>query len=210
MTIGLTIDDVLTTTRTVRRRLDLQRPVARPLIEECISLALQAPNGKNEQLWHWVLVDAPRLRAKVADLYGEALDSYATDPNRPHWRPTTPADHRVAESVDYLRRHLAEVPLLVIPTAAGRVEQRSIVDQANHWGSILPAMWSFMLALRSRGLGSAWTTMHLLRERDVGDLLGIPADHTQAGLLAVGHTLGTDFKPAPRRPPTDVIGWNHW
>lgn len=205
------VDEVLTTTRTVRRRLDLTRPVDRDAITECLDLALQAPNGKNQQTWAWTVVDDPAQRAAVADVYREALDDYATDPNREHWVPTTKADLRVASSVAYLRDHMHEVPALVIASVAGRVEGLDIVEQANHWGSIYPAMWSLMLAVRSRGLGSAWTTLHLRREREMAKVLGIPyEEYTQAGLLAVGHTLGTDFKRAPRLPATEVTRWNHW
>jgi nitroreductase len=208
------IDDVLTTTRTVRRRLDLARPVERAVVERCIELALQAPNGSNQQTWRWILVDDPDVRRKLVDIYTGAMDDYINrhrdrpPPPRPAAAPS-PAQQRMTESVFWLRQHFHEVPVLVVPTVVGRTDGKPIFDQASRWGSIIPAVWSFMLALRSRGLGSAWTTLHLLREREAAELLGVPYDrYMQAGLFPVAYTLGTDFKPASRMPAADVIGWN--
>jgi nitroreductase len=212
----LTNDELLTTTRAVRKRLDLDRPVPRALVEECLALAVQAPNGSNRQPWRWVLVDDPGIRMALADLYRGAMDDYVNRPRAGAQRGDT-VDHsssaaqRMSASVYHLREHLHEVPLLVVPVVAGRTDGGSIFDQASIWGSILPAVWSFMLALRSRGLGSAWTTLHLHREREAAELLGIPYDtHMQAGLFPVAYTLGDDFAPAPRAPLTDVVGWNSW
>ncbi len=164
--LNLSIDELLTTTRSVRKRLDFDRPVSLDVVEECLSLALQAPNGSNQQFWQWVIVDDPKMRIEVARIYnagmehhlrelGEASGSY------PEIDYSGEAAQRMAVSVSYLCENLHRVPVLVIPTIAGRLDKVGVFLQACLWGSILPASWSFMLALRSRGLGSAWTTIHL-------------------------------------------------
>jgi nitroreductase len=214
--LDLDPDELLSTTRSVRRRLDLERPVARELVEECIELALQAPSGSNSQGWHWVVVEDPDTKAELARMYathfdpyiamGEGLQLYPDDDTR------TERSGAVSSSARYLRDHFAEVPLLVVPCIQGRLpESTDTFTQASFWGSILPAVWSFMLALRSRGLGSAWTTLHLPSEREAAELLGIPFDQvTQAGLFPVAHTIGTDFRPAARLPLSDVVHWDRW
>lgn len=209
----LTVEELLTTTRTVRRRLDLARPVPREVVEECLRIGLQAPNGSNLQLYDWVLVDDPEMRRDMADLYRRGLDDLLHAPGREERTspyPDTPAQQRISASVYYLLEHLHEVPVLVVPTVAGRLERASIFDQASRWGSVLPAVWNFMLALRSRGLGSAWTTLHLHREREMAELLGIGYERaTQAGLFPVAYTVGTDFRPAGRDAESK-IHWNGW
>jgi nitroreductase len=209
-------DQLLTTTRSVRKRLDLERPVERSVIEECLTLALQAPTGSNSQGWHWMVVTDPELKAGLAELYarhfdpyiamGEGLQLYDDDDTR------TLRQAAVSSSARYLREHFAEVPAMVVPCLWGRLpETTDTFTQASFWGSLLPAVWSFMLALRSRGLGSAWTTLHLPSEREAAELLGIPYDQvTQAGLFPVAYTIGTDFKPAARLPLSDVVHWNQW
>jgi nitroreductase len=214
MTTPQTFDQLLTTTRTVRRRLDLERPVDRSVVLECLSLAFQAPNGSNLQLYDWVLVDDPATREQVAAVYRAAMaDQRAASARRtgPSVYPDTPAQRRIADSVLYLHDHLHEVPVLVIPTLSGRLDGASIFEQASRWGSVLPAVWSLMLALRARGLGSAWTTIHLHREAEMAGLLGIPYDQvTQVGLFPVAYTIGTDFRPADRSASERAIHWNHW
>lgn len=210
-----TVDDVLTTTRTVRKRLDLERPVPREVVEECLALGLQAPNGSNAQRWRWVLVDDPDVRHELAGIYVAAMDDFVgraqNSPRDTSKRDdTTPDAQRMASSVYHLRDHFHEVPVLVVPTVAPRTDRASMFNQASVWASIIPAIWSFMLALRSRGLGSAWTTLHLHREREAAELLGIPDTQMQAGLFPVAYTIGDEFKPAPRRPLSDVASWNRY
>ncbi len=209
----LTPDELLTTTRSVRRRLDLTRPVDRRVVEECLRLAFQAPNGSNLQLYGWVLVDDPEVRAAMAAVYRagmqDQIDAGAT--SRGADPPAAPPRSAMTASVLHLRDHLAEVPVLVVPTIADRLDGASIFAQASLWGSVLPAVWSFMLALRSRGLGSAWTTVHLHREQEMADVLGIPfSSVTQAGLFPVAYTLGASFRPADRARSEASIHWNHW
>jgi nitroreductase len=213
MDLDLSPRELLTTTRTVRKRLDLDRPVEREVVEECLQLAFQAPNGSDQQTWGWVLVDDPDTRAKMAGIYHGALQDYV---NRPRTKkadarpPQTPKQQRMTESVMYLMEHLHEVPLLLVPTFHGRCENGTVFDQASRWGSIAPGIWSFMLALRLHGMGSAWTTLHLHREREMGELLGIPETETQAGLFPVAYTIGTDFKPADRSASAARVHWNRW
>jgi nitroreductase len=216
---SLGIDDVLTTTRAVRKRLDLSKPVPRTLVEECLELALQAPNGSNSQPWRWILVDDPDVRRDLAGIYVAAMDDYVNRPRTGRASGdkvdySTADAQRIGASVYYLREHLHEVPVLMVPVVANRTdgaERSSLFDQASIWGSILPAVWSFMLALRSRGLGSAWTTLHLHREREAAELLGIPHEtHMQAGLFPVAYTIGDDFGRAARAPVADVVAWNRW
>jgi nitroreductase len=205
MTLGLTADELLTTTRAVRRRLDLTRPVDRSVVTECLQMALQAPSGSNRQQWQWVFVDDAAKKQELADLYRSVFAKMYT----PDIKGAMPAESvRVWDSASYLAEHFHEVPIILIPCQNGRPEGQ---NQASYWGSLLPAVWSFQLALRSRGLGSAWTTMHLNKEREAAEILGIPYDEcAQGGMFPIAYTLGTDFKLAPRRPLDDVVHWNEW
>jgi nitroreductase len=194
-------DHLLTTTRSVRKRLDLGRAVDPRIIQQCIDIAIQAPNGGNMGRYHFVVVTDPAKRARIAEAYGRAFAAFTT--------PTRYAPGVLA-SAAYLAEHLHEVPVHIIPCIEGRVEDKGLFAQATRYGSILPAAWSLMLALRARGLGSAWTTLHLLYEKEVAELLGIPADVTQAALLPVAYFIGDDFKPASRVPGRDCTYWDTW
>lgn len=201
------VDRLLTTTRTVRRRLDLTRPVEPEVIEEAIEIAIQAPTGSNRQNWRFVVVTDPDKKKAVADVYRRAFEAYAGP--RPARAPSTPGE-RITASAWYLSDHMHDVPVLVIACIEGRVENQGPAAQASLYGSILPSAWSLMLALRARGLGSAWTTLHLTREKEVARFLGIPDSVTQAVLLPVAYYEGKDFQPAPRRPGREVTYWNSW
>ncbi len=201
------IDHVLTTTRSVRRRLDLSRPVEPQVIEEAIEIALQAPTGSNQQNWRFMVVTDPAKKKAVADLYRRSFERYAGA--RPSQTPSTPGQ-RIAVSAWHLSDHMHKVPVLLIACIEGRATDPSPAAQAGLYGSILPSSWSLMLALRARGLGSAWTTLHLVREKEVAQLLGIPDSVTQAVLLPIAYYTGTDFKPAPRRPGRELTYWNTW
>lgn len=205
------VDRLLTTTRAVRRRLDLSRPVERDVIGECLGIALQAPSGGNTQPWRWLVVDDPGLRTGIADLYREAYGPYIAAQKELVAATGRDAAGPILRSSDYLAEHLHEVPLFVIPCLLNRLpESPSVADTAGFYGSILPAVWSFMLALRSRGLGSAFTTLHLHREREAAALLGIPDTVTQVALIPVAYYTGEDFKPAPRQPVEKVTYFNGW
>ncbi len=204
-------DRLLTTTRAVRKRLDLTRPVERDVILDCLRVATQAPSGGNTQIWRWLVVDDPGVRAGLADLYRRSYAPYMAAQKAAIEEVGRTDMGGILDSSDYLAEHLHEVPVHVIPCALGRLpEQPSTADMAGLYGSMVPAAWSFMLALRSRGLGSAWTTLHLVYEAEANELLGIPDTVTQVALIPVAYYTGADFKPASRRPAEDVTYWNGW
>lgn len=217
--LNLSPDELLTTTRSVRRRLDFERPVQLSLIRECLSLALQAPTGGNAQGWHFVVVTDQAKKQALGDLYRRAWAIYLQMPqNQPARLPADPGIRatmqRVKNSADYLAEHLHQAPVLVIPCVRGRVEHapaQAVFAQASIYGSILPAAWSFMLAARSRGLASCWTTVHLMFEAEAAQVLGIPHDKvTQAALIPVAHPTDTEFKPAARKPLDAVLHIDAW
>ena len=200
------IDQLLSTTRSVRRRLDLQRPVDVDVVLACLRLAVQAPTASNSQHWRWVVVTDSAKRAAVAELYRQGGRDYLVGRAADSEGQTK----RVFESAVYLLEHMHEVPVLVIPCLLGRAEGKTPGEVAAFYGSIIPAAWNFVLALRARGLGTTWTTLHLRRERQVADVLQIPEDVTQVALLPVAHTLGLEFKPAVRPPVEEITFWDSW
>lgn len=214
--LELSADEVLTTTRAVRKRLDLSRPVEQEVIEDCMRVAIQAPSGRNRQQWDFIFVRDRGLRAQVADIWRRGLVSgYGAGEGPVPTRMDFGSDEwaRIGSSLDHLATHLHEVPLLLIPCL--RISDRSILDdirgQAGSWGSVLPAFWSFMLAARERGIGTAWTTAHLSYEEEMADLLGIPFyTVVQGGLTPVAYTIGTDFKPGPRADAAAFTHWDRW
>lgn len=201
------IDQVLTTTRAVRRRLDLGRPVPREIVLECLRLAIQAPTGGNAQGWRWLVVDDADKRAALAALYRRRAEPYLGG-----YRNLAPdAPNAVLDSSEYLTEHLHEVPVFAIPCLLGRLSATpSNEEAAGFYGSILPAVWNLQLALRSRGLGSVFTTLHLAYEHEAGEILGIPDTVTQAALIPIAYTVGDDFQPARRRPVEEITYWNAW
>ena len=205
--LELSPDALLSTTRAVRRRLDLARPVAPELVEECVRLAVQAPTSSNTQTWHFVVVTDPGRRAALAELYRRGFLTYnGTTPD-----VVVPGESPADASSRYLAAHLHEVPVHVLPCVTGRPEGATTPDLAVLYGSIVQAGWSFQLAARARGLGSVWTTYHLDHEREAADILGIPYDEvTQVSLLPVAHTIGTEFRPARRRPLDEVLHRETW
>jgi nitroreductase len=209
MLLDLTPDDLLATTRSVRRRLDLTRPVEREALEDCLRLAQQAPTASYAQNWHFVVVTDPERRAALGELWRSVAGPYLE-----RRVAAAAADERVArisDAVRYLAEHLHQVPVHVIPCVEGRTDHAPVVAQASRWGSIIPAAWSFMLAARARGLGTVWTTFHLRHEREAAELLGIPFDQVmQAALIPVAYTVGTDFRPAIRAPLETMAHWDRW
>jgi nitroreductase len=202
-----TVDQLLSTTRSVRKRLDLTRPVGRDVILECIQLAMQAPTASNTQDWRWLVITDADKRAAIAEIYrsiGAEYLAYAAN------EASDPQTKRVYQSAMSLTETLADVPVHVIPCLNTRIETAEPGIAAAAWASIIPAGWSFLLALRSRGLGSVWTTMHLFKEKEVAELLGIPPTVTQAALFPVAYTIGTDFRPAARPPAESITYWDGW
>ncbi len=216
--LDLTLDELLATTRAVRKRLDLSRPVELELVRECIDLAVQAPTGGNSQQWHFVVVTDAEKRKALADLYRQSYTATYGNAAAANAQPSSAqnaerarAQERVLSSSQYLAEHMHEVPVHVIPCIKGRYDGVPSNVQAGVWGSILPAVWSFMLAARARGLGTVWTTLHLAYEKEAAAVLGIPYETiTQSSLIPIAYTLGTDFKPGPRKPLDKVIHMNEW
>src|SRR3954470_16355721 len=194
--LPLTTDELLSTTRTVRKRLDFSRPVEREAIEECLEIAHQAPTACNMQNWHFVVVTDLTKRAELGAIYRKGWELYLPMPfsvsNLSFDNPSHQAmQGRVGDSAQYLADNIEKVPALVIPCFTGRVENQGNAIQAAMWGTIAPAAWNFMLAARARGLGTAWTSVHLFYEEEAAGVLGIPyADVTQACLIPVAHTIG--------------------
>jgi nitroreductase len=208
----VTPDELLTTTRSVRKRLDLDRPVPLELVRECLEIALQAPSGSNRQTWHWLVITDADQRAALGELYRLAVEEYLQspgaagklyrdDPERAH------VQTRVGDSVAYLGQHMRDVPVLVVPCLQTTLQAG---NQAGTWGSILPAVWSYMLAARSRGLGTAWTTLHLAHEAEAAEILGLPEDVHQAAMIPTAYYTGTGFKPAARLPLDRVLHLDRW
>ncbi|MFB8302801.1 nitroreductase family protein [Kitasatospora purpeofusca] len=223
--VPATPDELLTTTRSVRLRLDLSRPVDLDQVRECVEIALQAPNGGNTQRWHWLVVTEAGLRKRIAEVYRRSFEA--------RYPPTAAAGEAAAGGVPtggapvggasaggvsdrmlaggrHLAEHLHEVPVLVIPCLELGSRPLTAANQAGVWGSLLPAAWSYMLAARARGLGTAWTTVHLDAEQEVADLLGLPGDVRQGALIPTAHVLGDGFGPAPRRPVDSVLHLDGW
>jgi nitroreductase len=216
--LDLSIDEVLTTTRAVRKRLDFSRPVEPELIRECLALAVQAPTPGGMQNWHFLVVTGSAERAALAAIYRKSTQAPGGQQDMfKHLLAAAASPEEVADltrmfaPARYLTDHLHEVPVHVIPCTLGRAENLSGAALAGHWGGIWPATWSFMLAARSRGLGTVLTTLHLDFEQEAADVLGIPYEGVmQVGLIPVAYTLGTTFKAAVRKPLEDVVHWDRW
>jgi nitroreductase len=198
-----TVDHLLSTTRAVRKRLDLTRPVPPEVILECLRLAIQAPTGSNAQRWRWLVVTDQDTRAAIGELYRNPRRAPTSTTREPDVAPS-PQQQRVADSARYLTEHVHEVPVLVVPCTED-------AGGAAGWApSIYPAVWSFQLALRSRGLGSCITTVHLFRRDEAAALLGVPDGYEQACLLPVAYFTGETFRPAVRRPVEEITYWDRW
>jgi nitroreductase len=215
--LGLSVEQVLTTTRAVRTRLDLKRSVEPDVIRRCLELALLAPSGSNKQSWHFLVVMDAERRAGIAEVYRKAFADYEASPmNSSRLFADDPArsaeQQKVFGSAAYLAENMHRVPCLLVPVVVGRAETMTNSHrQANFWAGIIPAMWSFMLAARERGLGSSLTTMHLRYENEVAAVLDIPmAEYTQAALIPVAYTIGTTFKPGPRQPLDEQLHLDRW
>ncbi|MCY3794607.1 MAG: nitroreductase family protein [Gammaproteobacteria bacterium] len=219
--LGLTNDELLSTTRAVRKRLDFDRPVGMDVIRECLELAVQAPTGSNAQGWQFVFVTDADKRRQIGEYYRQAYAIYRDMPVAIHKlhqgsgdAQLTASQARSAASADHLADNMGQAPVLMIPCIAGRTdnpEGAMAFAQTAVLGSVIPAAWNFMLAARARGLGTAWTTLHLMHEREIAELLGIPyADFMQVALMPIAYTKGTSFKPAYRPPIDSVMHVNAW
>jgi len=219
--LDLSNDELLSTTRAVRKRLDFDRPVSDDTLRECMEIAVQAPTGSNAQGWQFVFVTDEAKRQRIGELYAQAFTMYREMPVAIHKLHMDSGDNsltssqvRSAASADYLADNLGRAPAMLIPCIAGRTDNEAganIIAQTATLGSIIPAAWNFMLAARARGLGTAWTTLHLMHEKEIADMLGIPYDdYMQVALIPIAYTKGTDFKPAYRPPIETVMHINEW
>jgi len=218
LNLNLTADEVLTTTRAVRKRLDFDRPVEDEVIRECLDIALQSPSGSNAQNWLFLVVTDDAKRVALADLYRQSFDSIyrnsdlaasvaysGEDPAR------IATQDRVMDSASYMADNFHRAPVFLIPCLPMKIDGAANMMASSMLGSILPATWSFMLAARERGLGTSWTTLHLVFEEQAAEILDIPFDEvSQVALIPVAYTKGTDFKPAQREPADSVTYWNTW
>ncbi len=204
--LTLNPDELLSTTRAVRKRLELDRPVPPEVVREALAIALQAPSGSNMQAWHWIVITDPEVKAGVAEFYARSYLTYRQA--RP--AAVTDAQARMAASADYLAEVMAQVPVLVIAAISVGDAGLPTGNQAGVWGSLLPAAWRFELALRARGLGTTWTSLHLAFEREVAEILGLPSNVRQGVLLPVAYTKGTEFKPGPRVDLDAVLHVDRW
>jgi len=214
--LDLSADDVLNTTRAVRKRLDFSRPVEDDVIRECVATAMQAPSGSNLMTMQFVVVKDPEKRQAIGEIYKQCWAIYRETPMfagaiEKEGESEQAQQERVVDSATYLSEHMAEAPALVLGCTAGRVDGAPAMMSASVMGNILPGMWSFMLAARARGLGTAWTTISLMMEKEVADIVGIPFDEIQqACLTPLAYTVGTDFKRALRPDPDTIIHWDTW
>lgn len=214
--LNLSPDELLTTTRAVRRRLDFDRPVELDVVRECVGIALQAPTGSNKQGWHWVVVTEVEQRSRIAELYLSAFNEYQVAATHAGQLFATDADReasqrRVSSSIAYLAHNMHRVPVMLI--ACVQAPGSAVLPdaaQATMWGSLFPAVWSYMLAARARGLGTAWTDLHLKHEQQIAEILGLPDGIRQGPLIPTAYTLGTDFKPAPRTSLDAVLHVERW
>ena len=210
-------DQLLSTTRAVRKRLDFSRPVPDDVIRACVALAMQSPSGSNMITMQFVVVRDEAKRKAIGDVYRQCWDLYVQSPMYAGAIDKgsdegNAQQQRVADSATYLGHHMGEAPALVLAcTASGRFDGQPAMMSASMGANVLPAMWSFMLAARARGLGTSWTTMHLMMEQAVADIVGIPFDQVQQVCLSpLAYTKGTDFKPAVRPEPDTIIHWDAW
>lgn len=211
--LNLSTDELLTTTRSVRKRLDFDKPVSREVLLECLDIALQAPTGSNAQGWQFVFVTDPAKKKALADIYRSNATPYLDAPKPERGDIRDQQIGSVMNSAKYLNENFEKAPVLMVPCLEGRPDGAPAGISASYWGSLLPAVWSFMLALRSRGLGSAWTTLHLVGEgeKQAAEVLGIPfEDYAQGGLFPIAYTIGTEFKKAKRLPAEQFTHWDSW
>lgn len=215
--LRLSVDEVLSTTRAVRKRIDFDRPVEESVLRECIDLAIQSPTGSNAQSWQWVLVTDPVKKERLGELYRRAFDVYegmegnAGNIYRGPDQERLAQHSRVMDSARYLADRMGQVPALLIPCLPMKLDGAPNVLAASMYGSIMPGVWSFMLAARERGLGTAWTSLHLMFEEEAAEILTIPFHEvTQVALITVGYASGTSFKPAKREPSDAHVRWDHW
>jgi nitroreductase len=215
--LPLSPDDLLSTTRAVRKRLDFDRPVEDQVIRECVDMAMQSPSGSNNMTMQFVVVRDEAKRKALGEIYRQCYGIYSSMDGiyiRSIDKGEADANaqqQRSADSADFLGEHMGDAPAIVIPCTFGRNDNAPAMMSASIGANVMPAMWSFMLAARARGLGTCWTTVHLMMEQAAADVLGIPFDQVQQICMSpLAYTKGTDFKPAVRPPADTIIHWDGW
>jgi nitroreductase len=198
------VDEVLRSTRSVRRRLDYERPVEPEVIEECIDLAVQAPTGAQAEGWRFLVLTEAEPKRAIADLYRRAFVRFVETR-----APTAGTPRAVPGRYREFAERIGDFPALILACILGR-PAGDVAQQVALYGSVLPAAWSLMLALRARGLGSTWTTLHLIHEQEAALALGIPEGVTQTVLLPVGYLKNATLRPAERKPAREVTYWESW
>jgi nitroreductase len=201
------IDYILQTTRSVRKRLDLSKPVNVDVVMKCLEIALQAPTGSNAQGWKWLIVTDKDKISKVGNYYKQSYKVYSSSGSPPR-RVDPNQQKKVADSASYLADHMEEVPMMIFACVSGRTTDSRLA--AGLYGSVIPAAWSLMLALRARGIGTSWTTLHLSYEKECNEILGIPENITTAAMLPIAYFTGETFSKAKRIPAKEVTFWDTW
>jgi nitroreductase len=212
---GMSFDHVLLTTRAVRKRLDLHRPVEQDVLRECFELAQQAPTQSDTQGFHFIVVTDKVQREALGDLFRRGHAIYETLPDGVYGIKHSDMNQeatrlRIMKSLEYLADHIHEVPVHVVACVVGSTERKPPVAVSALVGSVIPAAWSFMLAARSRGLGTCWTNLHLLLAEEADKVLGLPAGVMQVALIPTAYTIGLEFRPAHRRPLDEILHQNRW
>ena len=192
------VDEVLSTARSVRRKLDFGRPVEREVLLECIEVAVQAPTGAMGENWRFIVVETPDVKAEIATLYRDVLNEIVATRGIP-MKPTLAAH---AE-----RMH--EMPAMIFVCMEGEPDA-NFSSHVGYYGSILPAAWSLMLALRARNIGTTWTTLLSARQEAVGNILGLPDNWRQVVMLPVGYTKDAVLRRADRVPAHEITFFNGW
>lgn len=192
------VHHVLSTARSVRKKLDFSRPVSRADLEACINVAVQAPTGLAGENWRFLVVTDPAVKQQIADIYCEVLRQIG-ETRGVTLKPTHNA----------LMDRLHEIPCMVFVFAIGEPTE-DVSGQIGFFGSILPAAWSLMLAMRARGIGTTWTSLLTSRSDDIAKILGVPEGVTQTVMLPAAYTLGAKLRPAARLPAEEVTYWNAW
>ena len=199
------VDGVLATTRSVRRRLDLKRSVPDDLLLDCIDLAEQSPTGGNQGSRRWIIARDPEVKAKLAEVYNEFGQFLVAIRDRKIAEGREPSP--MTKSGAYLAEHLAEVPAIVIPCIWG---VHAGTGRPGLFDSVIQGAWSFCLAARARGLATAWTTAHLANPEAAAEILGIPEGVTQIALLPVAWSKGPSYRGAARRPAEEITYIDRW
>lgn len=192
------VDHYLSTARSVRRKIDFERPISRKDLEACVNVAVQAPTGIPGETWRFLIVDDGETKQRVAAVYRDVITELMTERGLP-----------MKQTQQALMDRLPEMPCMVFVCSLGQ-PMPTHAGQVAFFGSVLPAAWSLMLAMRVRGIGATWTSVLSARCEQIAEILNIPDDVTQTVMLPCGYTKDATLKPADRLSAADVTYWNSW